>query len=637
PLTSSDERGNEVFIHLTNGAFGSGGAVFPSMTLDIRRSRAIRDGRVEERIEITKHGCASVTGDVALSLRCDFADMFEIRGLYKSTARGRRARPLRTDRGFGFAHLGRDQRVRETRMHWEPLPDAVDLAPDGANARWNLQLGQQDGWLLTVVIEPLREDRPLPPLHPVAADPDDVEPAHRARVTAAPGWLREVFATSLQDIDTLRTPVDGGTIIAAGVPWFVAPFGRDSLITSLSLLMVDKRPAADTLAFLSAHQATAADPLTEAEPGKILHELRSGELASAGLIPHTPYYGSVDATPLYVMLAGEYLRWTGDLALLERLTPWLAAAVEWIDRYGDRDGDGFVEYAPGVELGVVHQGWKDSTQAIVHRDGSRAEGPIALVEVQGCVYAAKAALARVYEALGDTSAAAKLRAQAKELRAAFNDAFWMPEEGSYALALDGHKQPVESVASNAGHSLFTGIADEDKAARVAERLMARDMFSGWGIRTLSASSPAYNPMSYHRGSVWPHDNALISAGLRRYGRLDALERVATALFDAAAASPSARLPELMCGFARRGGDPYVSYPVACRPQAWAAAAPFLVLQALLGVSPDAANGRIRVDLPLVPEWMGGLDLEGVAVGRGHAGITFTPATTAGWRGDTRRG
>jgi glycogen debranching enzyme len=422
---------------------------------------------------------------------------------------------------------------------------------------------------------------------------------------------------------SLVTVIDGQRVLTAGIPWYVAPFGRDALLTAYEMLMLNPTPARDTLLFLAQHQAAEDDGERDAEPGKILHEMRVGELARAGYIPHTPYYGTIDATPLFMMLAAAYYRWTADTETMVALLPAFDAALEWMDRYGDRDGDGFLEYKARSRTGLNNQGWKDSEDAVVNVDGSLAEPPIALVEVQGYAYLAKERIAEVFEALGQPDRADQLRKEAAELKLAFNEAFWMEDEGTYALALDGNKRQVRSVTSNPGHCLSCSIADPDKARRAAERLMADDMFSGWGVRTLSAHSPAYNPVSYHNGSVWPHDNAIIAAGLKRYGMTEGAERIVSALFDAAYISRDARLPELLCGFDRQEGDPYVPYPVACRPQAWAAAAPLMILQALLGISARAPERLLTINQPQLPDWLGSLEIRNLRVGDASMSLAFT--------------
>ena len=432
----------------------------------------------------------------------------------------------------------------------------------------------------------------------------------------------KLIATSVADLHALLTPVGGGEIVAAGIPWYVAPFGRDSLLTALESLSLNPVLARDTLLALAPMQARADDPWRDAEPGKIPHELRQGELARAGIVPHTPYYGTADATPLFLLLAGSYFRWTLDSETMIALRPALDAALAWIDEHGDADGDGFVEYERRSKGGLRNQGWKDSADSVMHTDGSLAEGPIALAEVQGYVHLGKLRVADVYEALGSPEVAARLRDEAAGLRVAFEEQFWDPQEGSLALALDGDKRRVRSVTSNPAHCLYCDMLDPPEAASVARRLMEPDMFCGWGIRTLSSRSPAYNPMSYHNGSVWPHDNAIAAAGFKRYGFDDAAERIAGALFDVASGARDYRLPELYCGFDREGSSFPVAYPVACIPQAWAAAAPFMLLQAMLGISARAPEGTLKINRPTLPGWLSRLELHDLRIGGSRVSLAF---------------
>jgi glycogen debranching enzyme len=431
-----------------------------------------------------------------------------------------------------------------------------------------------------------------------------------------------LIATAVRDLRALITPAPGGQIVAAGIPWYVAAFGRDALVTAGEAILLTSQLSLDALRVLAGLQATEDDPWRDAEPGKILHELRVGELAGAGIIPHTPYYGTVDATPLFLIRAADYYKWTGDLRTLRSLRPALDAALQWTDEYGDRDGDGFVEYERRSPGGLQNQGWKDSHDSVVHADGSLAEGPIALVEVQGYVYMAKLTVADVYDAFGDGERAAQLREQATALRVAFNETFWNPEEGTFALALDGHKRQVASVTSNPGHCLYCGIVDPGKAAAVIERLTAPDMFCGWGVRTLSSQCPAFNPMSYHNGSVWPHDNAIIAAGMKRYGHDEEVTRIAGAMFEVATGARDFRLPELYCGFDRSERASVVAYPVACIPQAWAAAAPLLLVQAMLGISADAPGRSLHIERPMLPGWLRRIRIKGLRVGDASATLSF---------------
>ena len=547
-LSCSDVGGHEATIRLAH-----------ERDMSITRQRSI-DAALFERFELHNYG-AGRTVLVELEVACDFADIFAIRGW---ASEERLAEPLVANQALSFERRGRDGIMRSTKVAFDPPPSSLTPGLASTFVRWELTLDHGDRASIEMhcVCAPLGETgySPRPPL------PGGKNETRIGRALAAAG----------RDLEMLRTPLDGRTILAAGVPWYVALFGRDSLLTALALLDAAPEIARDTLLTLAARQAAADDPERDAEPGKVLHELRQGELASAGLLPFSPYYGSADATPLFVQVAAEYLLRTGDRATFETLQPHLRRALKWIDEHGDADGDGFVEYQRRAEHGLVNQGWKDSPDAIVHADGTFASGPIALCEVQGYVYAAKSRLADGWEATGRSKEAHALRAQAVALKHVFHDAFWIEEQDCFALALDGAKNQVSSVTSNAAHCLWSGIVDDDLAGRLAGRLMAADMFSGWGLRTLSAHSPAFNPMSYHRGSVWPHDSALAATGLARYGFHDKADQIADALLDVAEASHSNRLPELLCGFDRTPGEPYVAYPQSCAPQAWAAASVFLL-------------------------------------------------------------
>lgn len=411
--------------------------------------------------------------------------------------------------------------------------------------------------------------------------------------------VNDVLDRSFRDVRVLLTDFGHGAMPVAGIPWYAAPFGRDSLITAIQTLSVQPDITAATLRTLAAWQGTRLDHEYDEAPGKIMHELRRGEMARMREIPFVPYYGSVDATPLFVITAGEYWRWTDDRELMKELLPALHAAVRWMDENGDKDGDGYIEYHRRRAGGLVNQGWKDSTDGIVHRDGPSARPPIALAEVQSYAYAARRCFADILEALGDLNGATEQRRRAEALKTAFNEDFWIDETGFYAMALDGEKRPVAAVSSNPGHGLWTGIIADDRIDAAAERLLAEDMFTGYGIRTLSAAERAYHPLSYHRGSVWPHDNSLIAMGLARCGHGEMAGRIATGLFAAASFETNRRLPELFGGYPADLHGP-VWYPVACSPQAWAAAAPFLLLQSVLGLEPDAPNNRLTLSPHLPP-------------------------------------
>jgi glycogen debranching enzyme len=625
-LSSSSERGYMSHVDLTNPDLYEGEALaIPQQTLNIRRIRTI-SGRLFERIRVKNYNAFAVTLNLEFRFAADFADIFEVRGMAPGPARPLRPPRVRDD-VIEFVHDGRDDVVRTTRVEFGTAPDRI--AADGAEASavFRMQLGPYQTKLVGLSIDPVIEDAP-------SSSVDFDHAVHRLR-RSYEEWEREstqivtdnelfnqLLARSRRDLRALYTDTEGGAILAAGIPWYVTVFGRDSLIASHQLLMVNTRPAREALELLAAKQGTRVDDWRDEQPGKILHEIRQGELARAGLVPHSPYFGSVDATPWFLILFGMHFRWTGDLGFAEKLLPAAEAALEWIDRDGDLDGDGFVEYLTRSPSGIRNQGWKDSHDAVVHADGRLAEPPIALAEVQAYVYLAKLRMADVYQALKRPEDARRLRDQADELQRRYNEAFWIEEEQFFAEALDADKRQVATVTSNPGHGLYCGIVDEDKAIPLAKRLLSPDMFSGWGIRTMSKAAAAYNPMSYHNGSVWPHDNALIAAGLKRYGFARSTNRVATALFDAAVQADYLRLPELFCGFTRRTPNRPVSYPIACSPQAWAAGSPYLMLQALLGISARAHENLLTVNLPHLPTWLNAVEVRNLAVGDSRISVLF---------------
>jgi len=628
-LSHSVESGHRAVVDATNPELRDElREPVPQETLNLRRTLVIDDGVLYVLVELRSFNTGALTVPLDLWLGADFADVFEVRGVRRRPARGQAMVPKWGGASASFAYQGQDRLFQETEVELDPPPASGELEGERVHLRWELALEPRAERRILITV---RSSRGHERAHRRSLEraADELQRAERewaagcTRIETDNDLFQSVISASIRDLHALLTPAATARLPAAGIPWYVAPFGRDSLLCAYESLLLRPEIARDTLRVLAALQAREDEPWRDAEPGKILHELRCGELARAGLIPHTPYYGTVDATPLFVLLAAAYHRWTGDLETLSELRPAIDAALEWIDRYGDADGDGFVEYQRRSPAGLDNQGWKDSRGAVVHADGSLAEGPIALVEVQGYVYLAKLRIAELYEAFGEVDRGRALRVEAQALRERFNEIFWNEQEGYFALALDGRKRQVASVTSNPGHCLYCDIVEPDKAAAVAERLMAADMFSGWGIRTLSADSPAYNPMSYHNGSVWPHDNAIIAAGLKRYGYEEASVRIATAIFDIAARSREHRLAELYCGFERRAGSEVVGYPVACMPQAWAAAAPFMLLQAMLGLSAHAPSKTLAVIRPKLPSWLGRAEVHNLRVGDASAALAFT--------------
>jgi glycogen debranching enzyme len=630
-LSASAESRYGALVDATNPELGGDGAPATSQqNLYIKRFVLVYEG-LYVRLVVRNFGPMAIRSEIGITLGADFADMFEVRGHRRRLARGHSLAPKQEGQSVTLAYLGQDEQLRETVIRIDQDPATTELNEDKVALGWPLDLEPRGEIQLVLEIEPRTDGRRRRRVSIDAAADDAERRQHEwrsscTRIESDNELFGRIVDASLRDIHALLTPSPRSgeeSVVAAGIPWFVALFGRDSLLTSYGTCVLTPDLARQNLIALARFQAADDDAWRDAEPGKILHELRCGELAQANLIPHTPYYGSVDSTPLFLLLASAYHRWTNDIETMAELRPSLDAALRWIDTYGDRDGDGFVEYERRSPGGLQNQGWKDSEDCIVHADGKLAESPIALVEVQGYVYLAKLRIADVYAALGAVEQAAKLRAEANVLKTTFNDAFWSDEEGTFALALDARKRQVLSVTSNPGHCLYCDIVDPAKADALAQRLLADDMFCGWGIRTLSSESPAFNPMSYHNGSVWPHDNAIAAAGLKRYGFHRGMMRIADALFDVASTSRDARLPELYCGFVR---DPIsiapVAYPVACSPQAWASAAPILVLQAMLGISADAPSDALYVHQPRLPDWLRLVELRGLTVADSRVSLAF---------------
>jgi len=603
------EEDGTLIVHLTNPDIRSEG----SWSMARHSIHIVRRVRLDVgvcHVDITFRSYEREPLLVPLELRyaADFADIFEVRG----AVRERRGTTLPVEVAAGHVRLryrGRDDIERVTTITSSPPPAHAD----DSTLHFELALEPDADVTLsfTIVCNTSSGDAEhhRPPHPPV--EPWRTEVA--ASQAAFDAWLRR----SRSDLAMLTASTEHGPFPYAGVPWFCTPFGRDALITAYEVLWLAPAMAVGVLRFLAAHQARDDNPDRDAEPGKILHEMRAGEMANLGEVPFGCYYGSVDATPWFVLLAAAYHERTGDLDLMRELWPALERAVAWMEGPGDLDGDGFVEYRRRAPMGLSNQGWKDSRDSIMHADGTLAEGPIALCEVQAYVYAARVGLAAVARSLGHAGLAEKLERSAIDLRHAFQKAFWLPDLGTYALALDGEKRPCKVRSSNAGHTLFTGIADPEHAAILGQTLLSADHFSGWGVTTLARSAPRYNPMSYHNGSVWPHDNALIGLGLARHGETAASERILTALFEASRAVDASRLPELMCGFPRQMGEAPTLYPVACSPQAWAAGSVFLLLQGLLGLSIHAEARQVRLSRPRMPSFLNSLTIRHLRVGEGE--------------------
>ncbi len=589
------------------------GIACPRGTVHLRRTIYLSDGVCFTHLSLSNHGQDPVALSLEWLLDADFRDLFEIRGTERQ-ARGV-LRGLRAiTGGLVFEYEGLDQVVRQTVVQVQPPPDV-----SGRRTVVNLTVEPSSARDVTVCISctgrqlpPPLDDRFAEGLRRVASELVS-ERSRLLRVHTSSDLFDEWLERSAADLALMITATPHGRYPYAGVPWFSTMFGRDGLITALSTLWADPTLTHDVLWCLAARQADGTNPARDAQPGKILHETRRGEMAALGEIPFDAYYGSVDATPLFVMLAGRYLHRSGDRAAIERLWPHIQSALAWIETDGDLDRDGFVEYARATGAGLRNQGWKDSHDAISHADGTLAQGPIALCEVQAYAYEARRSGASIAEALGDRNIARHLRREAEALRMRFEQTFWCDDLSTYALALDGERRACRVTSSNAGHVLISGIASPARARRVAATLMSADMFSGWGMRTLSRREVRYNPMSYHNGSVWPHDTAMVALGLANYGYKNEVVSLVDGLFQAAQRFDLRRLPELFCGFARRIDESPTRYPAACSPQAWAAAAPLLLVQALLGLDIDGRRRTVTLRQPRLPTSVDWLRLEGLRV------------------------
>ncbi|MBB2960381.1 amylo-alpha-1,6-glucosidase [Methylobacterium sp. R2-1] len=624
----------------------------PRELIAIERTKFLFKGACYDRIGLRNYDTRRRHLRIGVTFDADYRDLFEVRGSDRAN-RGKRTVERRSETEVQFRYAGLDEIVRTTSLHFGPKPHTLE--PGKAEFVVELEPGANTSLFIRVVCQSHRA-------YTSAPGPERAGESAAAALSRAAGSLAEqpdrhlsegrIFARAYRDnrrdqrqitagittiissndqfneglcratadLYMLATRTQEGIYPFAGIPWYSTVFGRDGIITAMMALWIDPNFGKGVLRFLAATQAKEVDPAADAQPGKVLHETRRGEMAMLGEVPFRHYYGTIDGTPLFVMLAAQYYEVTGDLGTIRAIWPQLKLALEWIDQYGDRDGDGFVEYARETEQGLANQGWKDSHDSIFHADGAMAKGPIALCEVQGYVYAAKRGAARLASLLGEDDLSVRLTGQANTLRENFDRAFWCEEIGTYALALDGAKRQCAVRSSNTGHALFTDIALPERAPRVAAQLLSNDGFNGWGIRTIAKGEARYNPMSYHNGSIWPHDNAICALGLARYGLKEEAAQVFEGMFDTSLYYDQKRLPELFCGFMRRRQRGPVSYPVACSPQAWAAAAPFAFLAACLGLELDHARNRIRFRTPILPRFLDAVELFNLKLGDSRADI-----------------
>jgi glycogen debranching enzyme len=648
-LASTSSKGNSAIFQLANqDIHTAGGQLIPKETIGVKWVRSLQ-GTVPElhdSFTFENFGLSDVELPISLDFGAQFEDIFAVRGLF-SEKLGDVRTPEWKDDSLVLAYDGADRRRRSATIAFTPAP----AKRESCGARFQLKVPSRAK--VTIDVHVRLDDEPEPRSDGSQADSGTqqagaVVGSDRLRGTVEKAGegvrrgagmgttvhsdsllLNAVVNRTLGDLRMLLSSIDGQEFFAAGIPWFATLFGRDSIITALQTLAHEPDIARHTARLLAHYQGDRVDEWRDEQPGKILHSLRVGEMARLGEIPHTPYYGSVDATPLFLILIGRHAAWTGDVELFESLRDNVELALHWMSTYGDQNHDGYIEYASTSDRGLINQGWKDSGDAIVDSDGHLADPPIALVEVQGYAYEARLLIADLYERTGEAARAKELRDEAAKLRERFNRDFWMEEKGFYALALEKGDAQLSVISSNPGHALWTGIADDDKARAVVKRLMQPDMYNGWGVRTLSHEEKRYNPVGYHLGTVWPHDNSIIAVGFRRYGFDAEAQQILSGLVEAAMHFSGYRLPELFAGFARDEYDYPVRYPVACHPQAWAAGSIAYLIEAMLGLSPDAFEKRLRVVRPMLPDFVNHMELHDLTVGTARVSLRFerTPENT----------
>ncbi|GAB4260503.1 amylo-alpha-1,6-glucosidase [Thermincola ferriacetica] len=616
-------------VEMTNKEFTSCGRVVPLQTIHIRLLRLVKDG-FYQRLRVINFNQYPVELMLQFKLGADFADIFEVRGMPRSS-RGIIAKPVIFKKSVLIGYLGQDNLRRTTRISFSPQPTVITGENNLVHVSYHLVLEPKKKYYIYLKVTPIigssaaglttQSDLGFARAAEYLADAYRTWKDECIKVTSDNERFDHMLRVAITDLRALSAKYPEGTVLEAGIPWYAAPFGRDALITGWQTLLVNPVLARETLCFMARFQGQEVNSWRDEQPGKIMHEMRFGEMARAGEVPHTPYYGSVDSTLWFIILLAEYVKWTGDTEFFVNMSGSLAKALEWCEKFGDLDGDGYIEYRCRSDKGLVNQGWKDSWDGVIDPQGEIPDGPIALVEVQGYYYKALQDAAELYELTGNQAKARELKDKARALRSNFLRDFWLESKGFLAYALDGQKRTVETIVSNPGQCLFTGILPADKARLVVNRLMGPDLFSGWGIRTMSNQETAYNPMSYHNGSIWPHDNAIIGLGMKLAGEVAPLLRLVENLFEAAQYFDHMRLPELFCGFTREKNLSPVKYPIACDPQAWSIGSIFLLLRALLGI--ECRGNYIYVRNPQLPGFLHTLRMENIRAGDGNAALEFT--------------
>jgi glycogen debranching enzyme len=619
-LSSAADENYLATIRLTNEHMEKEGElILWRESLEIERKRLIHNGGYYEQISLTNFFPKAIEFDFSILFDADFHDMFIVRGFQNGDVGKKTGVSCETGK-LSIGYMGADEVKRETRISWNEPETRTD---DEGKVHFKVGLEPKETKQITFFVAPFINDDG-PERLPIEEAINQLKLSYRkwndqsTQVESDSKLFDKLYFRGVQDLRVLLTDLGYGSFPVAGLPWFAVPFGRDSLIAALQMLPLNPEIARGTLRTLASYQGTKVDEWRDEQPGKIMHEIRYGELANTNQIPFTPYYGTIDATPLFLVLLVEYYHWTEDLDLVRELMPHVERAFEWIDQYGDRDKDTFVEYFQQSSKGIANQGWKDSADSVVHENGDYADAPIALVEVQGYVYQAKSKLAEILRLLQKEEQAAQLEQEAAKLKENFEASFWMEDEQFYAIALDKDKKQVRSVTSNPGHILMSGLASEEREKLVAQRLLEDDLFSGYGIRTMSRQSAGYNPMSYHDGSVWPHDNSMCLLGLGVQGYKEEASKLISGLLKAADGFEYYRLPELFCGYDDGIGYP-VPYPVACSPQAWAAGTPMIMLQVMLGLAPNALKKEITLN-PSLPEDMNEITVRKIRIAQGHLSL-----------------
>lgn len=628
-LSSTISENNEILtVDLTNPELRlPDGLHIPQSKIHVFRTKYLREGNCYESIKLANHDTNQYEFEISFSFAADYKDIFEVRGKRRPERGELLPAEIEENSILKHAYMGLDKVKRQTVHHLTPEPD--EISPE--KAVYILRLAPKQVYQIQIKTsfrtgEEGAESPVDLPEERLEASAFDRSRGHMPVISTSNEQFNHWLNRSKTDLVSLVADTPWGKYPYAGIPWFNTAFGRDGIITAYETLWLVPELARDVLFYLARTQATEENSFMDAEPGKIMHETRKGEMANLGEIPYGLYYGTVDATPLFIMLAGAYYQRTGDLDSIRQIWPNIKKALQWIEEYGDLDRDGFLEYQKKSENGLIHQGWKDADDAVSHADGTLAVTPVALCEVQGYVYDAKRKAARLARIMEEPELAQRLKKEASELKKKFNEAFWDEELGTFVIGLDGDKNPCRVKSSNAGQCLFTGIVDEKYAPRLAATLLSKEMFTGWGIRTLATDALRYNPMSYHNGTVWPHDTALSAYGLAAYGFTEEALKVFQGLYEAAMHIDMQRLPELFCGFDRRQGEAPTTYPVACSPQAWAVAAVFILLKACLRIEVDALRKRVTFRQPVVPPWMNNITIHDLPTGTGKLTVELTRHT-----------